>query len=92
MNAPSPAQLHKQTGGGDAYRVAMLEHGYIYPLSPWMRKPPGSGRAIQCGLTHEPNWSPWQRFNDAGRDYEGRWCRTCATTQARAIPDGESAC
>lgn len=79
---PKPHELHEQTGGGDAYRVAMLEHGWTVPTAPWARKPLGK-RALQCGLTHEQNWSEWKVFSDGGREYEGRWCRTCATTQAR---------
>lgn len=82
--AASPHELYEQTGGGDAYRVAMLEHGYVEPTAPWRRKPePGSGRALQCGLTHEFNWSEWRVYEDGGRRFLGRFCRTCSTTQAR---------
>lgn len=83
---PSPAELHKQTGGGDAYRVAMLDHGYVIPTAPWRRKESGK-RVIQCGLTHDFDWTEWQRFNDGPLMYEARWCRTCATTQARELTD-----
>jgi hypothetical protein len=86
---PSPAELYKQTGGGDAYRVAMLDHGYLIPTSPWERKPPGK-RVLQCGLTHDLNWTEWQRFSigeNTKLEYEARWCRTCATTQARELRD-----
>ena len=86
-NTPiSPHKLYEQTGGGDAYRVAMLDHGYVEPVSPWRRKPPGDKRVLQCGLTHEFNWSEWRVYNDAGREFEGRYCRTCATTQVREKP------
>ena len=84
-NQLAPHELFAKHGATDAYRVAMLEHGHIYPLSPWMRTPPGGKQVTQCGLTHEYNWSEWRRFNDAGREYEARWCRTCATTQAREV-------
>jgi hypothetical protein len=87
---PSPAELHKQTGGGDAYRVAMLNHGHVYPTAPWTHKT-SDKRVIQCGLTHEQNWSEWQEFRDDDRVYEGRWCRTCATTQARRLAAEEEA-
>jgi hypothetical protein len=62
----------------------MLEHGYTFPTAPWQRKASGK-RVLQCGLTHEFNWSSWQTFNDGPLQYEARWCRTCATTQAREL-------
>jgi hypothetical protein len=80
---PSPSVLYERTGGGDAYRVAMLEHGHIQPVAPWNLKTPGK-RAMQCGLVHEFNWSEWRIYEDAGRQFEGRYCRTCGTTQVRS--------
>lgn len=86
--APSPHKLYEQTGGGDAYRVAMMEHGYVVPTPPWERKAePESGRMLQCGNLHPFNWSEWSEYQ-CGRRYEGRWCRTCATTQAREVEGG----
>lgn len=83
MTPPSPYKLYKQTGGGDAYRVAMLEHGYVAPASPSMCKQLGK-RVMQCGLVHDLNWSEWRRYGNAKDGfYEGRWCRTCGTTQVR---------
>lgn len=81
---PSPYKLYEETGGGDAYRVAMLENGYVYPSPPWARKT-SDKRVIQCGLVHEFNWSEWKTYRENGRAYEGRWCKTCATTQAREV-------
>lgn len=82
---PAPHVLYQQTGGGDAYRVAMLEHGYVLPSPPWRRKGPGK-TLLPCGLVHEFNWSEWRTFRDGGRMYEGRWCQTCALTQVREMP------
>lgn len=90
MSAPEPYELYEQTGGGDAYRVAMLEHGHIAPTVPSRRKPPGK-RVMQCGLTHEFNWSEWRRYGNASEGfYEGRWCRTCSTSQVRALAGKET--
>ena len=91
MSVPTPYELYKQTGGGDAYRVAMLEHGHIAPADPRRLRPPGK-RVMQCGLTHEQNWSEWRTYgNDTEGFYEGRWCRTCAHPQFRCamtdVPD-----
>lgn len=82
--SPSPAELHAQTGGGDAYRVAMLEYGHVEPTPPGEHRNRGKG-VLQCGLTHDFNWSPWRRYRIGGYEFEGRWCRTCATTQAREV-------
>ena len=83
----TPYALYQQTGGGDAYRVAMMEHGYVIPTAPWERKSPGK-RVMQCGLVHEENWSEWRRFgNETEGFYEGRWCRTCGMTQALEVPN-----
>lgn len=84
---PAPNVLYQQTGGGDAYRVAMLEHGHTWPTPPWTRKLLGK-RVIQCGLTHEENWSEWLTYREGGRQFEGRWCRTCSTTQVRRPHEG----
>lgn len=88
---PSPYELYKQTGGGDAYRVEMLEHGHIQPIAPWdlhLLKHTGK-RVSTCGLTHDPDWSEWRRIEDAGRWFEGRWCRVCARTNVRELADGQ---
>jgi hypothetical protein len=64
----------------------MLEHGYVIPTAPWQQKAPGKS-LLQCGLTHDFNWTEWRRFSDGPLMYEARWCRTCATTQARELTD-----
>jgi hypothetical protein len=85
VSAPSPYELFEQTGGGDAYRVAMLEHGHVAPISPQQQKKPGKRIQI-CGLLHQSDWSEWRRYGNATEGfYEGRWCRTCSHTQARAL-------
>lgn len=82
--APSPTLLYKRTGGGAAYRVAMLEHGYVDPTPPGPHRDSGK-RVLQCGLVHEFDWSEWRRYRVGGYEFEGRFCRTCATTQVREI-------
>lgn len=88
---PSPSALHEQTGGGAAYIVAMLEHGYVIPTSleaqranP-LRKESGK-RAEPCGLTHEPQWSGYRGYQDEFGPYEARWCQVCARVDAKARP------
>lgn len=87
---PDPYTLYQQTGGGDAYRVAMLEHGHIRPIAPWdhvslenKRRNQGK-RADPCGLLHEPDWSDWRVYEEGGKVFGGRWCRVCARTNVRA--------
>lgn len=89
IGSPGPSKLHAQTGGGDAYRVAMLEHGYVLPLAPWARRAPGSKTIKPCGLTHDNNWSPWFLYIEGDRQFVGRWCRTCALTEAWEAVDAE---
>lgn len=85
----SPYQLYKETGGGDAYRVSMLEHGYIIPSSPPLQlktvhllpKPPGK-RLQPCGNLHMADWSEWHDYEDQYGPYRARWCRICARVDA----------
>lgn len=78
---PTPYELYEQTGGGDAYRVALLEHGHLAPVEPSRLKPLGK-RIQPCGLLHRPDWSEWRTYGNGTEGfYEGRWCRVCSHTQ-----------
>ena len=90
VSALSPYELYAQTGGGDAYRVAMLEHGYVIPNSPKLQlavaeKLPGK-RVRVCGLTHKPERSEWRDYEDEYGPYQGRWCVVCAQVDTRGKP------